>query len=382
LAYFRPLQLEAPQSAAGTALGSAQNAETWLSVPFNLAQALQKQATDKNRQAPVWRGALSHALDAQSPFLTREISLAEAEILLHERRGSSSALSVSAVSGSTPAASAHSVWADEREMATWSRVMDQSARDSNPLAAAQAAAAATKPAVSDAAGAAGAASSAGGAGDAGASSVSSKGDDSSSETLSRREEDEQRWREVKRRYEADRLREAGIYVGAGEWPYGAPPSSTSNSLLRALGLLWTLMAAGVGALYLYWALAAPSASRARRFAGPGGNLVAIPAPPESFLVWLARVADGLLCCRRGGGAAQVAQAGARGMGRMDGGGMAAAGAGGFAPSGLIDPIAGPSDRSWNAQRHLVAEPMQQRVYVASPMRSPDYGSLQRIPHEF
>jgi hypothetical protein len=200
--------------------------------------------------------------------------------------------------------------------------------------------------------------------------------------LSRREEDEQRWREVKRRYEADRLREAGIYVGAGEWPYGAPPSSTSNSLLRALGLLWTLMAAGVGALYLYWALAAPSASRARRFAGPGGNIVAIPAAPESFLVWLARVADGLLCCRRGGGAAQVAQAGARGMGRMDGGGMPAAGAGGFAPSGLIDPIAGPSDRSWNAQRHLVAEPMQQRVYVASPMRSPDYGSLQRIPHEF
>jgi len=394
LAYFKPLQLESPSQQAGAkTAGTAHSADAWLSVPFNLAQALQKQATDKTRQAAVWRGALSHSLDAQTPFLTREISIAEAEILLHERRGSSSALSAPSTpsptgSSTSPAASAHSVWADEREMATWSRVLDQSARDSNPLAAAQAAAA-QKPASADVAGA-------GSAGSAESSaSPSTKGDDSSasSEALSRREEDEQRWREVKRRYEADRLREAGIYVGGSGSEYYAS-SSASNTLLRTLGLLWTLMAAAVGGLYLFWALTSPgaSASRARGFAGPG--MVAVASPPEPFLVWLARVADEFLCCRRRG-AAQVV-AGTRGLGRVEGAGVGGA-TGGFGSGGLIDPMAGPSERSWQAQRHFSQEPAQ-RVYVASPMRGAagvgglggagvvggagDFGPLQRIQHVY
>lgn len=380
LAYFTPAQLEGPQQRDAQPLRAVQSLEEWLSAPFTLAQALQKQATDKTRQDALWRGTLSRAIDPQSPFLTVEVTINEAERLLHERRGSSSALSGAAkkgagAGGDGAAVSAHSVWADEREMATWSRVLDQSARDHSPLAAAGSAAAAAKPAKGESAPAAAASGPKSGTGamDSGAVSESKSREDGAGSSLSeRREEDEQRWRELKRRYEADRLREAALHAGVGAGGDGVTLLSTMSRLLGVV--VWSALALLFASLYAYWhtfvSLPPGSVASAR-----GSARVNLPAdqmarlPEHSFFVWLFRVARDYLCC--GGGARGAA------------GGF---GAGGVAPGPnvpLIDPAAGPNDRMWQQQRQF-QQPLPNQIYIGSPMRgdAANAADFDHIRHNF
>lgn len=361
-AYFTPAQLEQRGGSASGAV--AQTTESWLSAPFHLAQALQKQATDKTHSAALWQGALSRSLDEKSPFLTVEVSIGEAERLLRERRGSSSALSASgsivggggADSSSTSASSSHSVWADEREMATWSRVLDQSARDNNPLATG----ATGKPSLTDA-GDSSAASSKADQSLGDASAVGAGGEAPSADVLARRDEDEQRWRELKRRYEADRMREAGLYSTGGEWGAGSTASALHSLLYLLSLLLFTGLGLALGALYLYWStfVATPVPVGAAYAGGRQRAGLNLPAdqlrkmPEHSFVAYVVRIAREYACCGGGAGGQRYAVSSAA-VGLMPG-------------SPLLDPSLGPSDRSYQQQHRPYAVPPAEMMF-GSPQR--------------
>ena len=205
----------------------------WLSAPFALAQNLQKQAADRSKRGALWSATITRQIDAHSPFASVELTAHDADRLARERRGPSSSLSAS-ISTSTTGASivGQSVWSDERDYATWTRVLDSRSTDGlvgvtagTTLDAALAPGVDQVPthAATD------------------AQTVTGTMDDSSNRERERerREEDEAKWKELKRRYELEKMREM------------APTdySAVGSIIVTSIATIATI---GIALAYAYW----------------------------------------------------------------------------------------------------------------------------------
>lgn len=292
MAYFVPAQ-------AATNTPAHLAPEAWLSAPLALAQSLQRQAADRSREAALWRGSLTSLVDAKSPFASVEVPTHDAERLLRERRGQSSSLSGTSAAGvNTPPSSTQSVWSDERDYATWSRVLDSS-RTSERSAETT-----TDGVVDSAAEVVGAA-------DVAAIDASEK---------DRREEEEAKWKELKRRYELERLRDSGP-----EWAHAGSASWT------VLFTLLTVAALAFGVAFLYWhTFVAFMPGRGARLNLPVEQQRGMPE--HDFFVWLFQS----VC-----GCGSPARRGQRG---------------GVVGAQPIDPMNGPNDALWQQQRAVQQPP--------------------------
>jgi hypothetical protein len=302
LSYYTPIQLVNSAEPGTISSELVPSQESWVSSPFHLAHILQKQATQLSKKPSsaaaaaanllgavsgnkitagvavgekiadpahhLAGGSVTKFVDSASPFVTRELSLSEAERMLRERSAPSSALSASAPStGSAASASAStavgstasigdnqptgsypsSVWVDERDMATYRRALD-SARasgaatvagmlEADPTAVLRAQVRGETAAATGRTGVLTGQATAVPAEKTGERSTTKGGEKAAAVAAAkaesrRAEEEAAHFKELKRRYELERLKEAAASVG-----YDA-----RRSALDTLGswFLWSL----------------------------------------------------------------------------------------------------------------------------------------------